>query len=227
MSITLYTLCGADRARPFSPHCWKIVMALAHKGLVFEERPLPFTGIPLVEDGASRTVPLLRDGDQLIADSFAIAVYLDEVYSDRPSLFKGEGGVALARFVEGYSQTVLHTAATKIAVKMIHDMLDPADQVYFRQSREARLGSTLEDLTAGRDEEIASFPAKLEPLRHMLRYQPFLGGETPLFADYIVLGLFQWLRITTGSTYLSADDPASLWLDRCLDLFEGRARQVA
>ncbi|MNL78932.1 Beta-etherase [compost metagenome] len=61
----------------------------------------------------------------------------------------------------------------------------------------------------------------------MLKFQPFLGGESPLFADYIVVGLFQWLRITTGSVHLSADDPAAQWLDRCLDMFGGRARAVA
>ncbi len=227
MSITLYSLCGTDAARPFSPHCWKIVMALAHKGLPFEERPLPFTAIPQIENGASATVPLIRDGDRLVSDSFQIALYLDEAYPEQPSLFNGDGGKALARFVEGYSQTVLHPAATKIGVKMIHDMLDPVDRAYFRRTREGRLGATLEEITANRDAEIAAFPAKLEPLRHMLKFQPFLGGESPLFADYIVVGLFQWLRITTGSTHLSVADPVALWLDRCLDLFGGRARAVA
>lgn len=227
MSITLYSLCGTDAARPFSPHCWKIVMALAHKGLPFEERPLPFTAIPQIENGASATVPLIRDGDRLVSDSFQIALYLDEAYPEQPSLFNGDGGKALARFVEGYSQTVLHPAATKIGVKMIHDMLDPVDREYFRRTREGRLGATLEEITANRDAEIAAFPAKLGPLRHMLKFQPFLGGESPLFADYIVVGLFQWLRITTGSTHLSVADPVALWLDRCLDLFGGRARAVA
>ncbi len=61
MTITLYSLCGTDAARPFSPHCWKVVMALHHKGLAFEERPLAFTAIPTIEGGFSKTVPILRD----------------------------------------------------------------------------------------------------------------------------------------------------------------------
>jgi hypothetical protein len=36
MRILLYELVGSDPRRPFSPHCWKIAMALAHKGLAFE-----------------------------------------------------------------------------------------------------------------------------------------------------------------------------------------------
>lgn len=227
MSRTLYTLCGADSARPFSPHCWKSVMALRHKGLDFDEVPLPFTGIAGVESGASKTVPLLRDGEHLVSDSFTIALHLEEAYPERPSLFRGEGGKALARFVEGYSQTVLHPAVTRIALLDIHGMLAPQDQVYFRASREDRFGKPLEAVAPDRAAEIAAFPAKLEPLRHMLKFQPFLGGERPLFADYIVFGALQWLRITTGSVPLEGDDPARQWFERCLDLFGGAARAVA
>lgn len=227
MSITLYSLCGSDTSRPFSPHCWKIVMALAHKGLDFEERPLPFTGIPGVEGGATKTVPLLRDGDRLISDSFAIAVYLDEAYPDHPSLFKGEGGIAMARLIEGYSQMIVHPAVSAVALMDIYRMLEPVDQAHFRATREKNFGKPLEEVFPDRAASIADFPAKLQPLRHMLKFQPFVGGDTPLFADYILFGALQWLRITTGSLHLPADDPARQWFERCLDLFGGRARAVA
>ena len=227
MSITLYSLCGTDAARPFSPHCWKVVMALHHKGLPFEERPLAFTAIPAIEDGFSKTVPILRDGQELISDSFRIAQYLEDSYPEEPSLFGGQGGVAAARLVEGYSQHVVHGAITRIALIDIHDMLAPADQAYFRKSREERLGRTFEEMAAGRDAAIAALPAALQPLRHMLAFQPFVGGATPLFADYILFGALQWLRITTGSIHLPPEDPVSRWFDRCLDLHEGIARAVA
>lgn len=226
MTITLYSLCGADVARPFSPHCWKAVMALHHKGLAFEERPLAFTAIPTVEGGFSRTVPILRDDQELISDSFRIALYLEETYPEQPSLFGGQGGVAAARLVEGYSQHVVHPAITRIALVDIHDMLAPADQAYFRKSREERLGRTFEEMAAGRDTAIAALPAALQPLRHMLGFQPFVGGATPLFGDYILFGALQWLRITTGSIHLPPDDPVSLWFDRCLGLYDGAARAV-
>lgn len=227
MTLTLYSLCGADAARPFSPHCWKVVMALHHKGLAFEERPLAFTAIPTVENGVSRTVPLLRDGQNLVSDSFRIALYLEDAYPDAPSLFGGPGGVAAARLVEGYSQHIVHTAITRIALIPIHDMLAPADQAYFRKSREERLGRTFEEVAAGRDAAIAAFPASLQPLRHMLGFQPFVGGATPLFGDFILFGALQWLRITTGSIHLPQEDPVSRWFESCLDLYNGVARQVA
>lgn len=227
MTITLYSLCGADAARPFSPHCWKVVMALHHKGLAFEERPLAFTSIPTIENGFSKTVPFLRDGQELISDSFRIAQYLEDNYPEEPSLFGGQGGIAAARFVEGYSQHVVHGVVSRIALTDIHAMLAPADQDYFRKSREERLGRTLEEIAAGRDAAIAALPAALQPLRHMLGHQPFIGGATPLFADYIVFGALQWLKITTGSIHLPSDDPVSRWFDRCLDLYEGVGRAVA
>ncbi|MFN7127149.1 MAG: glutathione S-transferase family protein [Allorhizobium sp.] len=227
MTITLYSLCGTDAARPFSPHCWKVVMALHHKGLVFEERPLAFTAIPTVENGASKTVPVLRDGRELVSDSFRIAQYLEEAYPDAPSLFGGPGGEAAARLVEGYAQHVVHGAITRIALIDIHDMLDPIDQAYFRKSREERLGKSLEEIAAGRETAIAALPAALQPLRHMLSFQPFVGGEKPLFGDYILFGALQWLKITTGALHLPEDDPVSRWFNRCLDLHQGVARAVA
>lgn len=216
MTRILYTLCGSDPAVPFSPHCWKAVLALRHKGLAFEEKPVGFTDIPTLEDGFSKTVPILRDGDHLVTDSFAIALYLEQTYPNAPSLFKGEGGMAMARFVEAWSQSVLHPAVTRIAVKNIHDMLSPKDQTYFRESREAILGATLEEIATGREAEIMAFAEKCAPIRHMLKFQPFIGGSEPLFADFIVFGALQWAARTGNSGLLDANDPVANWFERCL-----------
>lgn len=226
MTITLYTLCGEDTSRHFSPHVWKVVMALKHKGLDFETRPTRFTEIPTVENGATRTVPLLRDGDRLVVDSFAIAEYLDETYPDRPSLFGGEGGRAACRFIEAWSQTQIHTSITRIIVKDIYAMLGEKDQAYFRPTREARLGASLDEVHAVRDQWIETLHARLEPLRTTLARQPYLGGEEPLFSDYIVFGALQWLRITARIPVLKPEDPVCAWFERCLDLHEGTGRLV-
>ena len=224
MTILLHTLCGANPARPFSPHCWKIVMALAHKGLEFTEAPVPFTAIPALENGFSRTVPILNDRGHLVRDSFDIALYLEEAYADAPSLFGGEGGKAAARFVEGYVQTLVHPALMPFVVMPIHDLLPEKDKAYFRQSREARFGKPLEDVAESADRALLS--ARLEPLRHVLKFQPFLGGEGPLFADYIVFGALQWARVTAGAPPLEEGDPVLAWFSRCLDLFHGLGRNV-
>lgn len=151
MTRKLYALSGTDTSRPFSPHVWKTKLSLAHKGLTFDIAPVGFTEIPRLEQGATKIVPLLRDGEKLVSDSFDIALYLEEAYPDRPPLLSGEGGKAMARFVEGWSQTTLHPAIGRIAIMDIHDSLDPIDRAYFRASREERFGRPLEAVAeAGR-----------------------------------------------------------------------------
>ena len=44
MAITLYDLAGAEDDRRFSPYCWRIRMALKHKGLEFETLAWRFSG---------------------------------------------------------------------------------------------------------------------------------------------------------------------------------------
>jgi glutathione S-transferase len=226
MAILLYDLVGADAGRPFSPHCWKAKMALAHKGLEFDTVPTPFTSVPKVEGGASKIVPVIRDGDKVVADSFEIALYLEDAYPDRPTLFGGDGGKAMARFIERWSQLTIHPFKGAAAVLDIHQRLSAPDKAYFRQSRETRFGKSLEDVTAARDAGLAAYRASLEPLRSMLAWQPFIGGKSPLFADYIVFGAFQWVRVISTYPFLANGDPLSEWFERCLDLHGGLARKV-
>ena len=226
MTILLYDLVGADPRRPFSPHCWKAAMALAHKGLDFRSVPTPFIAVPTVEGGASKTVPVIRDGDRTVADSFDIALYLESAYPDRPTLFGGAGGQAMARLIERWSQTQLHPFLGSAAVMEICRRQDAENAAYFRDSREARYGRPLEEVEADRDEHLAAFRKKLEPLRSMLGYQPWIGGASPLFADYIVFGALQWVRVTSTYQFLEPGDVIADWFERCLDLHGGIGRNV-
>lgn len=226
MTIRLYELAGADPHRPFSPHCWKVVFALAHKGLEAERVPARFVEIANLENGMSNTVPILRDGDTVLRGSFEIALYLEDAYPDRPTLFGGEGGKAMARFIERWSQLTLHTYIGRAALLDIHDVLGPEDQAYFRASREESFGKALEAVPEGREAELETFRTSLAPLRTLFWHQPFIGGQGPLFADYIVAGALQWARVTSPFPFLETDDPVAEWFERCLDLHGGIARQV-
>lgn len=226
MTRILYGLCGSDETRHFSPHVWKTIMSLKHKGLEFELKPVPFTAIPEIEGGSSKTVPLLNDGGKLVRDSFDIALYLDEAYPDRPSLFGGEGGKAMARFVEGYSQNVIHAGITMSILMDIYHMLEPEDQTHFRTTREARFGQPIEEVYKGHQAAIEAFPKTLVPLRHSLSFHPWIGGEHPLFCDYILFGALQWARVCSPAKLLPDGDPVTDWFERCLDLYDGTGRAV-
>lgn len=226
MTILLYDLVGHDANRPFSPHCWKVAMSLAHKGLDQSTVPTRFLEVPAVEGGVSNTIPVIRDGDRVVADSFAIALYLDEAYPQLPTLFGGEGGKAMARFVERWSQLTIHPYVTTAAIMDLYEMQDEENAAYFRRSREQRLGRRLEDVASARDAGLTAFRTALEPLRSLLAQQPFIGGVSPLFADYIVFGALQWARIATPYTLLDDSDVVAHWFARCLDLHGGLGRKV-
>lgn len=192
MSLVLYDLCGADEARRFSPYCWRIKRAMLHKGLSYETIAVPFKGISMIEGNTANTVPMLRHGETIVTDSFAIAEYLDETFPETPLLFDGEDSRALCRFIEAWVYSALHPGIVRMVVNDIHDILDDENQRYFRETRERSLKTTLEVAHAERDEHKAGFQKNLLALDLMLRQQPFIGGQTPNFADFIVYGTLKW-----------------------------------
>jgi glutathione S-transferase len=223
MGIVLYDLAAAGDRR-MSPFCWRTKYALAHKGLTYEAVATRFTEIPQICGGGQKTVPVIQDGGRTVADSWKIAEYLEDNYPDRPSLFGGPGGRALALFVQSWTAATVHAGLFPLLAKDIHDHLDPADRPYFRESREKRLGKTLEEVQAGREAKVEAFARSLLPLRLTLKEQPFLGGEKPLYADYIVFGAFQWARAISPLKLLADDDPVRAWALRCRELHGGLGR---
>lgn len=226
MAMVMYDLVGRDDRR-FSPHCWRTRMALAHKGLEHEARPTRFTDIAKIEGGQVKTVPALRDGERLIVDSWAIARHLETSYPERPSLFDGAGGEEVTRFVQSWCAAVLHGGLIGLLVMDIWRHLVPEDQDYFRTSREKRFGRRLEEVEAGREQRVEEFRKSLQPLRMTLNDAPFLGGEQPLYADYLVFGGLQWARCISPFEVLAEDDSLNAWFERCLDLHGGIGRRAA
>lgn len=226
MTIKLYTLIGRDTERHFSPHVWKAEMALAHKGPNYERVGKNFVDIPHIEGGA-KIVPVIRDGEAVVADSFKIAQYLDEQYPSDTPLLGDAQAQAHARFIERWSQLTIHPFVARWALVDIHDCLNEENKSYFKADREKRFGMTMEAFIADREERLQPFLASLQPIRATLGYQPWLGGETPSFADYIVFGAFQWLRIISGTEMLPKEDVVVEWFERCLDLYDGLGRSVS
>lgn len=220
----LFELCGTETERVFSPFCWRTRMALAHKDIKAETIPWRFSEKDAIAPHQSDKVPVFIDGETSVADSWAIANYLEDTYPDRPSLFGGEGGRAMGRMLNWWGDTVVLGGIFPMIAVDIHALLRPADQVYFRKTREARLGKTLEQAAANRDEAVEAFRQSLNPMRLTLKTQPWLGGASPNYADYIAFGPFQWARATSPFKLLKEDDPIYAWREKLLDAFGGMAR---
>ena len=224
MSLKLFELVGADASRPFSPYCWRTRMALAHKGLSAELIPWCFTEKSAIAPHRSDKVPVLIDGETSVADSWKIANYLEDAYPDRPSLFGGEGGRAMGRMINWWGDIAIVGGLFPFIGADIHGHLKPEDAVYFRQTREARIGKTLEEAVQTRDKAIEGFRRSLDPMRLTLKTQPYLGGDAPNYADYIVFGGFQWARATSPFKLLAENDLIYAWREKLLDAFDGMAR---
>jgi glutathione S-transferase len=222
--IELFELAGADPAVRFSPFCWRIRMALAHKGL--EARLVPWHfGEKKLPKGCDR-VPVLVDDGEVIADSDAIARHLEATYTNRPSLFGGETGEVHGRFITAWTNSVLQPTLFPLIVMDIFAQVKPEARAYFRAAREKRLGTTLEKAAEGREKKLPAVNAVLSPLRLVLTESPFVGGDEPSYADYTVFGPFMQMRCLGGFEVLAADDPVHAWRERMLDLFEGLARDA-
>jgi glutathione S-transferase len=224
MSLKLFELVGVDEQRPFSPYCWRIRMALAHKGLDAASIPWRFTEKAAIAPHGSEKVPVLLHGESAVVDSWAIANYLEDQFPDRPSLFGGEGGRAALRMINWWGDIAVVGGMFPMIVADIPGHLAPVDADYFRKSREARFGKPLEEVVAARDSAVTGFRKSLDPMRLTLRTQPYLGGEQPNYADYIVFGGFQWARAVSPFQLLEANDPICAWREKLLDAFDGLAR---
>jgi glutathione S-transferase len=169
-------------------------------------------------------VPVIRDGDVVVRDSWRIAEHLERAHPDRPSLFGGATGHALCLFVNGWvDRTVMAAAFPALACDAI-GIQDPADRDHFRATVERITGASPEALKAQQPKAVERLAKSVEPARATLKRQPFLGGAAPCYADYALASVFQWARIVSPVRMLADDDPLAAWFGRVLDLNEGYGR---
>ena len=223
MTIIMHDLAGADPALRFSPYCWRTRFALAHKGLPVETIPWRFTDKAAIAFSGQGRVPVTRDGETVVADSWAIAEYLEQHYP-APSLFGNATARAHARFINAWADSVMLGGIARLILRDIFDVIDAGDRDYFRQSREARFGMTLEATQAGRESRVEVFRESLLPVRLVLRAQPWLGGAAPSYADCIIAGTLMWPRCSSRFAVLTEDDPIAAWFERMLDQYGGLGR---
>ena len=223
MAIKLFDLAGAEEDRRFSPYCWRVKMALKHKGLDFETIPWRFTEKDVIAPYKSTTVPVMLDGNQSVYDSWAIALYLDEVYPSRPRLFSGTEARTLTDFLAQWTVKALHPLVMRVIILELFEKIASKDKAYFRESREKRYGMTLEEFGKDPKAGVAAFRGALDPVRPVLVQNQFLSGNGPGYADYVLFGTFQWARCISPTRLLEPDDPIYAWRERLLKMYDGYA----
>ena len=222
--IQLWELKGRD-GRRYSAYSWRTKMALKHKGLEWESHPVLMSDKQTIAFSGGKTVPIIKDGESVVRDSWKIAEYLENRYQDHP-LFGGEIGRGVTQAFNTWADRALVPAMLQVIAADIHERVDALDEGYFRQTMEKVLRMTLEESRARRDAALLQLGKVLEPLQATFKRQAFLAGAAAAYADYILLSVFQWARVMSPRELLAPEDPLCQWRERMLDLYDGFARNV-
>src|ERR1700704_2629874 len=85
-----------------STYCWRVLLALEHKGLEYRSHPLKFDqeeaqAPQMLAMNPRGRLPVLRDGDYVVFESVAILYFLDRKYPEPPLFGRSaeEGGVIM------------------------------------------------------------------------------------------------------------------------------------
>lgn len=223
--IALYELKGKNDRR-YSLFSWRTRMALRHKGLEFESIPVRLSDKAAIEFSGGKTVPVIKDKDTVVRDSWKIAEHLENRYPDAPPLFGGDIGRGVTQAFNTWTDRAVVPAMLQVIAADIHERVHADDEDYFRQTMEKVLKHTLEESRARRDASVLQLGRVLAPMQEALKRQAFMAGPQAAYADYILFSVLQWARVMSPRELLGPEDPLCRWRERMLDLFDGFARNV-
>lgn len=222
--LELWELGGRDDCR-FSTFSWRTRLALHHKGLPFAVHPVAVSDKAAIGFSGQSKVPILKHDGHVIPDSWAIALYLEKEFPERPTLFGGEVGQTLTHVFNVWADRELIPALIPFLMRDILDCVSEADGAHLRRQIESAMKQSLEELSAGREQAVQAFRRKLQPVRKALETRDYLGGAAPTYADYILFGLLQWARVVSPTKVLEDGDVVAVWFERVLDLHDGVGRK--
>jgi glutathione S-transferase len=198
---------------------------LHHKGLPFAVHPVAVSDKAAIGFSGQSKVPILKHDGHVIPDSWAIALYLEKEFPERPTLFGGEVGQTLTHVFNVWADRELIPALIPFLMRDILDCVSEADGAHLRRQIESAMKRSLEELSAGREQAVQAFRRKLQPVRKALEARDYLGGAAPTYADYILFGLLQWARVVSPTKVLEDGDVVAVWFERVLDLHDGVGRK--
>ena len=215
--IEVYDLAGADSLR-FSPFCSRTKAALRHKGLDYTTVPIRFCDKDKLAFSGQDRVPVIKDNDTVVSDSWKIAEYLEDRYPEA-RLFPGPGMKEACRFFNLYIDKTLHPALFPVVVYDIFEKIEPVDRAYFRENREARLGATLEDIAARRNDFRPRLKAVLADLEAVALGHEYLF-EVLTYADFSLFGTLTWVTRVSDEPLFDEAPALAGWWERMQARFE-------
>ncbi|KAH6676824.1 hypothetical protein B0J14DRAFT_361193 [Halenospora varia] len=203
----LYDLPSKGRCACWSLNPWKTRLALNYKNIPYETQWVEYPDIksllsPHVQPNppnslADYTIPTMQFSPaHYIMDSKAIALHLESqhpsrsLHLDSPYLSKVEA-ILIPKIADPLRGVWTHLAPNVL--------LNEPSREYFVRTREARIGKSLEEFKKEKGGEEAWIEASsgLKELGTLLGEVegPYFMGETPSYADFVVVGFLQFQKV--------------------------------
>ncbi len=197
-----------------SQYSEKVRFILDYKGLDYHKREVtPGVGqIEVFQLTGQRQVPVLRDGQEIIADSSAIARHLELRYPERPILPADPQQRALCWLIEEWADESLGVKSRRVALGALSQypefrtaMLPTNTPDMFKRLVENVPGDLINLVglgmgagPTGMRSARAAIEQNLEVLCTLLANRPYLVADQPTLADFAVAGLTMYLQIPAG-----------------------------
>ncbi|XP_006456482.1 hypothetical protein AGABI2DRAFT_211471 [Agaricus bisporus var. bisporus H97] len=214
--ITFYDLAKKEPFTTWSPNTWKMRFTLNYKKLSYKTIALEYpdiesefirVGIPARykwPDGRPLyTSPSIIDNSTNtgIADSYAIAQYLDKAYPDTPKLFPPGTEALQAAFYARYKEVI--DPYYDIFITRVPSILNPRSAEYFIRTRSEECGMCLADIEPKGQDRVEAWK-KVEAAYNTLHgwlsksSGPYFMGDTITFADFVVAGTLYAMEVVFG-----------------------------
>lgn len=199
----------------------KVRLILDYKGLAYRKIEVtPGIGqLDIFRMSGQRQVPVIKDGAEVIADSTAIALYLEKKYPDRPIIPSEERSRGLCLMMEEWADESIGLNARKAMIGAFSQ--HPDFRSALLPTSTPSLLKTLVNSVPHEAIDLVNFgigfgpdviktarkalEQDLEALTLLLKNEPYLVTDHPTLADFAVAGLSMYIKFPTG-TYLDLPD---------------------
>jgi len=197
-----------------STFCEKIRLILDYKQLPYRRIEVtPGVGqVEIFQMSGQRQVPVLKDNEQIIPDSTAIALYLERTYPDRPLLPVDPKQRGLCLALEDWADEAIVPNARKVMVGAFKQhpnfrtALLPATTPDLLRNLVGALPGDLLNLIGtgigfGPDDiktAASALKQNLDALCLMLQSSPYLLGAQPTLADFAVAAATMYIKFPTS-----------------------------
>jgi len=199
----------------FSQYSEKVRFILDYKGLEYRKIEVtPGVGqVEIYQMSGQEQVPVLKDGETVIADSTEIAMYLERNYPERPLIPTTPREKGLTLLMEEWADESIGEKSRNAFIGALNRnealrtaVLPPQTPDFVKSIVSAIPSDIIDTLGSGvglggdaLNTIESSLKQDLEALCLLLQDQPYLTGNTPTLADFSVAGLSLLLKFPEKS----------------------------